>query len=77
MIPSFGKFSKLVKKYKMSYYAKDNYIFRYRKKGISISKKTWKSHLKAELKFMMQLLKRKKDKYGMDEIILLFCSFFT
>lgn len=42
-----------------------------------LSLKTWKSHLKAELKFMMQLLKRKKDKYGMDEIILLFCSFFT
>nr|MDE6952247.1 CDP-glycerol glycerophosphotransferase family protein [Erysipelotrichales bacterium] len=58
--PSFGNFAKLVKKYRMSYYAKDNYIFQYRKKGISIIPKNWKCHLKFEIKFMIQLFKLKK-----------------
>lgn len=58
--PSFGRFAKLVKKYKMSFFAKDNYIFQYRKNGISIRANTKKNLLKSELKFWMQLAKLKR-----------------
>lgn len=60
LVPSFGKYAKLVKKLKYSYYAKDNYIFRYRKKGIQISRKTVKSYVKSEIKFLISLLKKKQ-----------------
>ena len=58
--PSFGNFGKIIKKYKMSFFAKDNYIFQYRKKGISIRVKTKKSLMKTELKFWLQLIKAKR-----------------
>lgn len=60
LVPSFGIYSKLVKRLKMSYYAKDNYIFRYRKNGITISSNSFISHCKSEIKFYLQLYKEKK-----------------
>ncbi|MFR7590274.1 MAG: CDP-glycerol glycerophosphotransferase family protein [Longibaculum sp.] len=60
LIPSFGVYSKLVKRLKMSYYAKDSYIFKYRGKGISISQNRIKTHIKSEVKFLLQLVKNKK-----------------
>ncbi|MBQ6583216.1 MAG: CDP-glycerol glycerophosphotransferase family protein [Mogibacterium sp.] len=60
LAPSFGMFGKIVKRFKPSYYAKGDYIFRYQKKGISVVSNQTKTHLKMELRYLKFLFSEKK-----------------
>lgn len=77
LVPSFGNYAKIVKKVKASYYAKDNYIITFRRKGLQVLKNNFKNHFKHEIKLLLKIIKDKKIEIAVLRILYHFFSFFN
>lgn len=71
----FGRFAGICKKY--SYCVRDNYIIRHRMKNILITPKTSKNLLKRELRYMLNLIKKKQFKLMIYRLAYFICKKFN